>query len=191
MAYNNQMGEKQDRYPFADLPGIERTQSADDIKGNPMSYKPYKETYRALAERLVVGYPVPDDVEVELIGNNTLLETTFRLRDPDKAVLSGVANPGKSAHIVHTRHIGVACLTMIGRPAKREDYLYIVPAAKLREIGFSAFYVPTKQHPLHVRIVPHRLVNGDIAQEDRQRLVEFLQPYQVQDPLRRAAGQAN
>jgi len=147
---------------------------------DPMSLMAYREVYEELSAKLSVDYPVPDSVDIAVVGNNTLLETSFRLRPIDKEPLEGVHNPGKSAHISFTRIPELACLAQLGRPLKREDRLYIIPAVHIRNIGFSPIYAPSHRCPLHVRLVPHRLDHeGDIPQGDRINLVNLLQGYQI------------
>lgn len=158
--------------------------SLQEVVENPMALRAYREVYENLKDRLLVGYPIPDELEVSIIGNNRLLETTFRLRSIDRIPLEGSTNPGKSAHISHTRIPDLACITQLGRPLKRQDRLYIVPAPTFRERGFSPIYSPTPKRPLHVRLVPHHLDSeGDISRENRIQLVELIQGYQIQNKL--------
>ena len=154
--------------------------SIQEVIEDPMSLNLYRETYETLKLRLFVGYPVPDDIEVAIFGNSTLLETSFRLREMDRAPLEGTPNPGRSAHITFTRIPEIAILCQLGRPLKREDRLYLIPAPSFREIGFSPNYAPTNRRPLHIRLVPHRLDdNGDITQEDRIKLVALVQGHRI------------
>jgi hypothetical protein len=174
------------RTEYRDISGLEGVrigQTAEEILGNPLVLKKYSAIYNGLKARLTPGYPVPDDVDIALIGNNTLLSETFRLRFADKMPIHDVANPGKSGHIAFERKsIILACLAMIDRGARKDDRLYVAPAPEFRQIGFSAVYAPTSRHPLHTRIVPNRLdKDGDIPESMRQELVAFLQQYKVEE----------
>lgn len=154
--------------------------SMQDVIEKPILIPGYRETLERYKSVLVEGYPVPDDVGVSIIGNNTLLETTFRLRKMDREPIGLVRNPGKSAHVTFTRVTALSVLAQLGRPSKREDRLYIVPAALFRQVRFSPNYAPTAHRKLHVRLVPYRLDDGDIPQEDRVNLVQLIQQFQVQ-----------
>lgn len=154
--------------------------SLEEVRENPMLLTPYRSVYETLRDKLLAGYPIPDESEVGIFGNNHLLEKSFRLRDMDREPLKGVRNPGKSATIVHTRIRELACITHLGRPLKREDRLYVVPSSVFREIGFSPIYAPTSKRPLHVRLVPDRLnFEGDIPQDYRIQLARLVQGYQI------------
>lgn len=175
------MANRYDSGAFRFLPGIEPGQTPDHIRNSPMAYRPYLETAQAICPMLTKGYPLPKGTMVTVIGNNTLLETSFRLRDSDKLPIEGVANPGKSAHISFTDCIEIATLAMFGRESRREDHMYTVSVERLAEIGIIAIYAPTRTKILHLRLVPETLdENGDIPQEIRAKLANLLQENEVQ-----------
>lgn len=165
---------------FNGYPGVREGQKPSDLILDPIQYLPYRTTYLEVSDRLEIGTPIPDDIGVSFLGNNTLLEGSFSLRDLDRRPIETVTIPGKSAHISHTENAAVAVLTMLSRKGKREDHLYTVPAGLLRTAGFSAIYAPTGKKLLHLRVVPDRYDgNGDIPEEYRVRLVGLLQAHKV------------
>lgn len=169
------------------IEGVNKGQNPEEIIQNPASFSLYSQIYNGLKRRLVVNAPVPEDVYLSVIGNNTLLPSVLSLRPLDREPLEGVPHPGKSCHIEHTRSVAIACLTMLGRVAKREDHLYRVTPKELRLIGIIAIYAPTVRRSLHVRLVPTHFQAGDIPESVRKAFVELLNDGKhkiPQDPTR-------
>ena len=165
---------------FNAYPGVMNHQVPSDFILNPISFGPYKATYQTFSSQLTAGTQVSEDVPVSFIGNNTLLESSFTLRELDRRPIETVMTPGKSAHISHTQNCALAVLTMLGRKAKREDNLYTVTAGQLTEIGLSPIYAPTPKKLLHVRVVPDEFdEDGDIPADRRKELVYLLQENKI------------
>ncbi len=175
MTYNMNPGNTEAR----GLIVVEGNLSPETLMRMPISYRPYLEALYRFRRRLREGYPVPEEAAVSIIGNNTLLERVFSLREQDKVPLRKVHDPGKSAHIAYTNDVVIACLTQLGRYPRREDRLYTVQVGLLRDVGFTAQYAPTSHRPLHTRLVPERLDSyGDVPIEIRKQLAALFQAYQ-------------
>ncbi len=121
----------------------------------------YRETFKNLKEVLVVGEEIPPHLPVSYVGNNKLNPFHFDLRKKDRAPLGNFPYPGISAHIAFSENIYVVCGAIFDRERRRQDHLYIIPRADmLTAIGYHAFYLPTPNTPLHIRLVHEAHINN-------------------------------
>lgn len=127
----------------------------------------YRTRYNEIIARAQPGDILTPDIVpvISLISNSRLNWSTFDLRGVDRNPLENVVYPGKSAHIDFTQseygtvtkeELDIICDAIFGRNCKRQDNLYFTYLEALNQIGFTAFYTPLPNHPLHVRLV-HQL----------------------------------
>lgn len=125
----------------------------EDGEPRALYYADYRATFNAVRERLAVGKQIPHDMSVSFVGNNGLVPTSFDLRSADRQPIGDFVFPGKSAHITFTKDCNVVCGALFDRKARRTDHLYTVDAGELQELGFSPYYLPLPNMPLHLRVV--------------------------------------
>ena len=155
------------------------------VDGEPRAlyYSEYRATYNAVREKLTVGEVIPPDISVSFVGNNGLLPTSFDLRNSDRQTIGSFTIPGKSAHITFTNDCEVACGALFDRKARRTDHLYTVTAEQLETLGFSTYYLPLPNMPLHLRIVHSAQLQDptvrDIPYRTRVTLATLLNNHKV------------
>ena len=153
-----------------------------DGEPRALYWLPYREKYNELITKLTPTKPIPEDVPVMIVGNNSLNPFHFDLKKKDRFPLFGFDSPGISAHIAFTDNFHIACGAIFDRDCRRQDHLYIIPRSDMfSEINYSVIYLPTPNTPLHVRIV-HKthLENPEIHLppfEDRTKLAELFTKY--------------
>lgn len=114
----------------------------------------YRETFERLKYLLRLGEKIPAMVSVCLIANNLLRAEDFDLRNKDRSPIGGFSIPGISAHISFTSNKHEACGGILDRDCKRQDRLYILEeAGDLAQCNYYAYYLPTPNQPLHIRLV--------------------------------------
>lgn len=159
------------------------TNYRDDGDPRALYYWPYREVYEALKDQLVPGQEVSQDMEILYVGNNTLLPTSYDLKNSDRQPLGEVDRPGKSAHISFSREMDVICGALFDRPCRRTDHAYIISAQELRDKGFHPIYAPTPACPLHIRVIHDTHIKDptvrDIPFRAKTELVSALQSRQV------------
>lgn len=92
---------------------------------------------------------------------------------------------GKSAHIDFTRSIGLSPkeidMNMVvnaitgRRAARANDYLYLAHVSGIENAGWSVYWVPRDQNPLHLLLINDKLFidpNQKITKSDKERLVK-------------------
>lgn len=124
-----------------------------DGEPRALYYAEYRTTYNAVSERLTVGKVIPPDISVSFMGNNGLLPTSFDLKSGDRQPVGEFVTPGKSAHVTFTDNCDIACGALFDRKSRRTDHLYTITAEQLETLGFSTYYLPLPNMPLHLRIV--------------------------------------
>jgi hypothetical protein len=86
-----------------------------------------------------------------MVGGNSA--DKFKLRPSDSLPLEGVTQPGKSAGITIDLTPQSDVAQALGRPAGKQDVLIGASVKDIRAAGFDVVYAPTRENPLHVRIV--------------------------------------
>ena len=144
----------------------------------------YRETFERLKEVLVIGEEIPSRLPIAYVGNNKLNPFHFDLKKKDRTPLDGFLYPGVSAHIAFSGNIHIACGAIFDRDRRRQDHLYIVPqASMLHDIGYHAFYLPTPNAPLHIRLVHENYISNPELHlppfKDRKELATLFSQYKI------------
>lgn len=154
------------------------------LEGKPRSlyWHRYRVTYDLLKDQLVSGRKiysplklreeVPQDillskfcVDVEynlfnlpivMVGNNNLTPFSFDIRKKDRVEIDGLEYPGISATIGFSDNLAETCGGIFDRDCKRQDRMYCTTVGQIEECNYSAYYLPTENQPLHVRLVHDR-----------------------------------
>lgn len=124
-----------------------------DWEPRALYWYPYRERYMQLQGRLRVGQPIPRGLSICVVGNNSLNPFAFDLRRQDRSQIHGFKLPGKSAHISFSDDRHIICGAIFDRDARRQDHIYTADTDSLARIGYTSYYLPTDNQPLHVRLV--------------------------------------
>jgi hypothetical protein len=99
------------------------------------------------------GEPLPDHLEIVVLGSNNH-PGNFVLRSGiDDAPIGLVTTAGKSAAIATDLTLETEIPKMFGRLPRRGDTLSGAFVEDIRAAGFDVLFAPTPHNPLHVRIV--------------------------------------
>ena len=144
----------------------------------------YRRTYQLLKPCLTLHQPVKPQLPVIIIGRSELKPTDLDLTKADREPIGGFIFPGISMHIAFTDNCYAACGAIFDRLKRQGEHLFFLPdTKKLLETGYTPYYVPTPNLPLHLRIV-HK---GHLKDPDlhmvpflaRKSLAEYLKEFKV------------
>lgn len=125
----------------------------------------YRETYERLLERLEPGKIIPLSESICFMANNCLRPQDFDLRrKKDFSTIGLVESPGVSAHILFSTNPYIICGAIMDRDLKRQDAIYIASAREIAGVSWAPIYAPTPNQPLHVRLVPSKLIGSEPQQ---------------------------
>jgi hypothetical protein len=112
-----------------------------------------REALESVLAGLRPGEPLPDHLEIVVVGSNNH-PGNFVLRSGlDKAPIGLVTTPGKSATMATDLTLETEIPKMFGRLPRRGDTLSGAFVEDIRAAGFDVLFAPIPHNPLHVRIV--------------------------------------
>src|SRR5574341_1757439 len=115
---------------------------------------PQAEALESVCAALRPGEPLPDDLEIVVLGSNNR-PGNFVLRPGiDDVPIGPMTTPGKSAAIATDLTLETEMPKMFGRLPRRGDTLSGAFVEDIRTAGFGVLFAPTPSNPFHVRIVP-------------------------------------
>jgi hypothetical protein len=112
-----------------------------------------REALERVCAGLRPGEPLPDQLEIVVVGSNNH-PGNFVLRPGiDDAPIGLVTTPGRSAAMATDLTLETEIPKMFGRLPRRGDTLSGAFVEDIRAAGFDVLFAPTSPNPLHVRIV--------------------------------------
>jgi YD repeat-containing protein len=123
---------------------------------NRSAHRPYAISEVDPLKDLIPGQPLPDKLEIVLLGNSNKAGNFILRLGVDDRSIGGVNVPGKSVSIGTDLELKTEFEKMFGfnREMKRGDTLSGAFVEDIRAAGFDVLYAPTARNPFHARIVP-------------------------------------
>lgn len=156
------------------------------VDGEPRAlyWYQYRRVFQLLKSCLIFGQPIKAQLPVIIVGRNEPKPTDFDLTKADRESIESFIFPGTSMHIAFTDNCYSACGAIFDRLRRPGEHLFFLPdTKKLIEIGYTPYYLPTPNQPLHLRVVhKSHLVNPTLHMvpfQARKNLAEYLKEFKV------------
>lgn len=155
-----------------------------DDEPRALYWHQYRRTYELLKGHLIPGQPVDNELPVIVVGRSEPIPTDFDLTKGDRESIGGFIYPGVSMHIAFTDNCYAACGALFDRLRRPCEHLFFLPNTKgLIEIGYTPYYLPTPNQPLHLRVVHQKHLEDPslhmVPFSSRKRLAEFIRDFKV------------
>ena len=115
---------------------------------------PQDEALGNVCEVLRPGEPLPDHLEIVVLGSNNRPGNFIMRSGIDDVPIGPMTTPGKSAAIATDLTLETEIPKMFGRLPRRGDMLSGAFVEDICAAGFDVLFTPTPSNPCHVRIVP-------------------------------------